>query len=289
MARDLRTADRAPRRRLGRRRLGEVARDRTAFVRALQPGLGARRRQPRDRAGRVVLPRLGRGPRRGARRHQPLQRDGEGDVAAVRRRAARRRPARRGRRQGDARRQRDPHRATARSTTRSRPRTKRSRATRRFLSYLPSSVDELPPRRSTPTTTIRSAATNRCSDAIPRDRRKVYKVRPIIEAVVDRDSWFELGRFNGRSAVTGLARLDGRPVAVLANDPYFYAGGWTAAASEKVDALRRSRRDVPSPGRALRRQSRLRHRHRRGEGRRRSATARGRSPRSIRRRRRGAR
>jgi acetyl-CoA carboxylase carboxyltransferase component len=59
-------------------------------------------------------------------------------------------------------------------------------------------------------------------------------VREIIEAVVDRDSWFELGRFNGRSAVTGLARLDGWPVAILANDPYFYAGGWTASSSEKV-------------------------------------------------------
>jgi len=71
--------------------------------------------------------------------------------------------------------------------------------------------------------------------AIPRERRKVYKVRTIIEAVVDRDSWFEIGRYNGRSAVTGLARLDGWPVAIVANDPYFYAGGWTAAASEKVE------------------------------------------------------
>jgi acetyl-CoA carboxylase carboxyltransferase component len=104
---------------------------------------------------------------------------------------------------------------------------------RRFLSYLPSSVDELPPRApkidDDPQRRDESLAS-----AIPRERRKVYKVRAIIEAVVDIDSWFELGRFNGRSAVTGLARLDGRPVAVLANDPYFYAGGWTAAASEKV-------------------------------------------------------
>lgn len=104
---------------------------------------------------------------------------------------------------------------------------------RRFLSYLPSSVDELPPRAiETDDDPQRRDAS--LLNAIPRERRKVYKIRPIIEAVVDRDSWFELGRFNGRSAVTGLARLDGRSVAVLANDPYFYAGGWTAAASEKV-------------------------------------------------------
>jgi acetyl-CoA carboxylase carboxyltransferase component len=104
---------------------------------------------------------------------------------------------------------------------------------RRFLSYLPSSVDELPPRAANIDDDPRRRDES-LLDAIPRERRKVYKVRAIIETVVDRDSWFELGRFNGRSAVTGLARLDGRPVAVLANDPYFYAGGWTAAASEKV-------------------------------------------------------
>ena len=104
---------------------------------------------------------------------------------------------------------------------------------RRFLSYLPSSVDELPP-RVLDTGDDPERREESLLHAIPRERRKVYKVRSIIEAVVDRDSWFELGRFNGRSAVTGLARLDGQPVGVLANDPYFYAGGWTAAASEKV-------------------------------------------------------
>ena len=103
---------------------------------------------------------------------------------------------------------------------------------RQFLSYLPSSVYELPARAAAVDDAERRDPS--LLDAIPRDRRKVYKVRSIIDAVVDRDSWFELGRFNGRSAVTGLARLDGRPVAVLANDPYFYAGGWTAASSEKV-------------------------------------------------------
>ncbi len=72
------------------------------------------------------------------------------------------------------------------------------------------------------------------SEAIPRDARKVYKVRAIIDAVVDRGSFLELGRRFGGAAVTGLARLDGWPVAVLAGDPYFYGGGWTADASQKV-------------------------------------------------------
>lgn len=103
---------------------------------------------------------------------------------------------------------------------------------RQFLSYLPSSVDELPPRVANDDDPQRRDES--LLSVIPRERRRVYKARTIIEAVVDRDSWFEMGRYNGRSAVTGLARLDGRAVAVLANDPYFYAGGWTASASEKV-------------------------------------------------------
>ena len=104
--------------------------------------------------------------------------------------------------------------------------------TRRFLSYLPSSVFELPPRGS-----VTDAADRRdpgLIEAVPQDRRKVYDMRRIVRAVVDRDSFFEIGRKFGGSAITGLARLDGWPVAVLASDPYIYGGGWTAAASQKV-------------------------------------------------------
>ena len=104
---------------------------------------------------------------------------------------------------------------------------------RRFLSYLPPNVYEAPPRGP------REDDPNRRDEwllsVIPRDRRKVYKMRPIIEALVDKDSFFEIGRMWGRSMITGFARLDGWPVAVMANDPYHYAGAWTAAASEKVE------------------------------------------------------
>ena len=76
-------------------------------------------------------------------------------------------------------------------------------------------------------------------DAIPRDIRKVYRIRPIIEKVVDQGSFFEMGKLYGRSVVTGFARVDGWPIAVMASDPMFYGGGWTADACQKVDALRR--------------------------------------------------
>lgn len=104
--------------------------------------------------------------------------------------------------------------------------------TRQFLSYLPSSIDELPPRGST------DDDPNRCDEElasiIPRDSRKVYKMRKIIEKVVDSDSFFEIGRGWGKSVITGFVRIDGWPVALFAEDPYVYGGAWTADASRKV-------------------------------------------------------
>ena len=103
---------------------------------------------------------------------------------------------------------------------------------RRFLSYLPASVHALPP--TLPATDDPNRRDERLLSIIPRERRKVYKMRAVIDAVVDHGSFFEMGRMFGRSIITGLARLDGRAVAVMAGDPYFYAGAWTAEACQKI-------------------------------------------------------
>ena len=106
---------------------------------------------------------------------------------------------------------------------------------RRFLSYLPSSVHELPPLAAPGDPKDDPARRDeKLFTAIPRDRRQVYKIRPIIESVVDQGSFFEMGKMFGRSIVTGLARLDGHPVAVMASDPFFYGGSWTADTCQKV-------------------------------------------------------
>jgi acetyl-CoA carboxylase carboxyltransferase component len=103
---------------------------------------------------------------------------------------------------------------------------------RRFLSYLPSSVYGTPP--VAPCEDDPDRREEKLFTAVPRDRRQVYQMRPIVEAVVDRGSFFEMGRMFGRSLVTGLARLQGRPVALMASDPFFYGGSWTADACQKV-------------------------------------------------------
>ncbi|MCC6382376.1 MAG: methylmalonyl-CoA carboxyltransferase [Dehalococcoidia bacterium] len=103
---------------------------------------------------------------------------------------------------------------------------------RRFLSYLPQNVDELPARTVCDDDPERRD--ERLLSVVPREPRRTYKMREVIEAVVDRGSWFEMGRNWGRSVVTGFCRLDGWPVALFAEDPYVYGGAWTAGASRKV-------------------------------------------------------
>lgn len=103
---------------------------------------------------------------------------------------------------------------------------------RRFLSYLPSSVYELPP--TLPCTDNPERSDEALMNAVPRNRKQVYKIRPIIESVVDRGSFFEVARNFGKPIIAGLARLEGRAVMVLASDSFHYGGSWTADACQKV-------------------------------------------------------
>jgi len=103
---------------------------------------------------------------------------------------------------------------------------------RRFLSYLPSSVHGLPP--VGPGTDDPARADEFLLSAIPRNRRQVYKMRPIVESVVDRGSFFEMSRQFGRSIIGGLARVAGHPVVIMASDPMHYGGSWNAETCQKV-------------------------------------------------------
>ncbi len=103
---------------------------------------------------------------------------------------------------------------------------------RRFLSYMPTNVSELPPVVPCEDDTERTIPELRA--LVPRDRRKVYDTRRLLRSVLDRDTVFELTPHFGRSQVTALARLGGRAVGVLANDCRFYAGAMTADGAQKV-------------------------------------------------------
>lgn len=103
---------------------------------------------------------------------------------------------------------------------------------RHFLSYLPSNVWQLPPRAEGQDNPMRRE--EELISIIPRDRRRSYDVRHLLSLVLDHDSFFEIGRFYGRPLVTGLARLNGYAVGVLAGDPKQGGGAMDADASEKM-------------------------------------------------------
>ncbi len=106
---------------------------------------------------------------------------------------------------------------------------------RHFLSYLPTNVWEAAP--VLPCGDDRNRQEPELIETVPHDRRKAYKMRRIIDHIIDRDSFFELAPLYGRTQIIGLARLNGQPVGVMANDPNFYAGAMTAEGAQKVKRL----------------------------------------------------
>src|SRR5699024_9155443 len=103
---------------------------------------------------------------------------------------------------------------------------------RKFLSYFPGHHNEAPPRAEVPEGSNDLAES--ILDIIPDSRHKVYDVRKVIEAVVDKDSFFEIKERFGRSLVTGLSRVDGRTVGIIANNPIFKGGAIDADAADKA-------------------------------------------------------
>ncbi|PLW83100.1 biotin carboxylase [Kineobactrum sediminis] len=71
-------------------------------------------------------------------------------------------------------------------------------------------------------------------DLVPLDRRWAYPVRKVIETIADTGSFLELRRVYGRSIITGFIRLEGQPVALIANDCQQLGGAVDAESSEKA-------------------------------------------------------
>ncbi|KAK4942744.1 hypothetical protein LTR10_017504 [Elasticomyces elasticus] len=69
---------------------------------------------------------------------------------------------------------------------------------------------------------------------IPRRKNRMYNPSTIIDSVVDQGSWFEIGRLWGRTGITGLARMGGRPVGILSNNCEVNSGALDALGSQKL-------------------------------------------------------
>jgi len=102
---------------------------------------------------------------------------------------------------------------------------------KRFLSYMPANAWKLPPVCETSDPYDRRE--EELLSLITKDRRRPYNARKLIELIVDQDSFFEIARHFGPSQIVGLARMGGRPVGILANDPTKSGGSMDGAASDK--------------------------------------------------------
>jgi len=72
---------------------------------------------------------------------------------------------------------------------------------------------------------------------VPEASNQVYDMRKVIACIVDRDSIFEMKARFGKTLVTALARLDGRTIGVIANNPLYKGGAIDADACQKVQSF----------------------------------------------------
>jgi methylmalonyl-CoA decarboxylase subunit alpha len=105
-------------------------------------------------------------------------------------------------------------------------------AIKRFLSYLPSHHNEAPPGAPVPAGS--GADMDQVFSILPESRTQVYDMKRVVRCIVDQDSMFELKPRFGKSAVTALARLGGKSVGMIANNPLHRGGALDADACRKI-------------------------------------------------------
>jgi acetyl-CoA carboxylase carboxyltransferase component len=103
---------------------------------------------------------------------------------------------------------------------------------RTYLSYLPSNAQEPPPEYPVPEGSDEAIQT--VLDILPESKIRVYDMRNILRVIFDKDSLFELKSAFGQSIVTAFARLGGKSVGIIANNPAFKGGAMD------VDAIRKA-------------------------------------------------
>lgn len=106
---------------------------------------------------------------------------------------------------------------------------------RTFLGYLPSHAGERPPHR--PAGHASAPNAELLAELVPAARSKTYDMRKVVAGIVDEGSFFNLKDRFGRAAVTGLARLDGESVGIVASNPMFKGGAMDPDACRKVTSF----------------------------------------------------
>jgi len=102
---------------------------------------------------------------------------------------------------------------------------------RELMGFLPSNNLEDPPRRATSDTPARRDES--LNTLIPADPQKPYDIKDVVHCIADDGYFFEVHEHYAKNLVVGFARLDGRPVGIVGNQPAFLAGVLDINASVK--------------------------------------------------------
>jgi acetyl-CoA carboxylase carboxyltransferase component len=103
---------------------------------------------------------------------------------------------------------------------------------RAYLAFFPSSAWSYPPRATGADQGPRSV--DELLAVVPRDNRRIYDMRSVLEVIVDDGRCFEVQPGFGAAAVCALAHFGGEPIAIVANQPKVLAGSIDAAAADKA-------------------------------------------------------
>src|ERR1700692_4156119 len=102
---------------------------------------------------------------------------------------------------------------------------------RELMSFLPSNNLEDPPRRATSDPAERRDES--LNALVPEDPQKPYDIKDALHSVIDDGYFFEVHEHFAKNLVVGFARMDGRPIGIVANQPAFLAGVLDINASVK--------------------------------------------------------
>ena len=106
------------------------------------------------------------------------------------------------------------------------------RIIKEFFDYMPSNCNELPPTRTVPEGSGKNM--EYILDLIPESRVQVYDMSKIIKSIVDGGRYLEMKPFFGKMVITCLARVDGRTVGFIANQPMVQAGAMDTDGLDKI-------------------------------------------------------
>ena len=102
---------------------------------------------------------------------------------------------------------------------------------KKLLSYIPQNCEDSPPKIPY---TIGDEVRNQLQDIVPENPNQPYDIKEIIDGIIDRESFYEIHKDFAPNIVVGFARLAGKSIGIVANQPAFLAGVLDVQSSQKA-------------------------------------------------------